>query len=68
VRSVSEANEEREMPEFESGRRFFPAAWSQAANDGLISNEEYVDELIRHTRAENKRTMPGAPWPDDKDE
>jgi hypothetical protein len=65
---MSEADEEREVPEFESGRQFFPAAWSQAANDGLISNEEYVEELIRHTRAENKRTMPGVPWPDDEDD
>jgi len=56
-----------ELPEFECGRRLFPVAWAIAANEGLISDEEYVDELIRHTRAENRRTMPNVPWPDDDD-
>jgi len=45
---------------------FFSSAWSTAANEGLISDEEYVVELIRHTRAENERTMPGIPWPKDR--
>lgn len=56
------------LPKFESGRRLFPAAWSKAANEGLISDEEFVDELIRHSQAENRRTVPGIPWPDDSDD
>jgi len=55
-------------PQFELGRVFFSSAWSKAANEGLISDEEYVAELIRHTRAENERTMPGVPWPQDRDD
>jgi hypothetical protein len=55
-------------PQFELGRVFFSSAWSKAANEGLISDGEYVTELIRHTREENERTMPGVPWPEDRDD
>lgn len=57
----------RALPQFKIGRRDFPVAWSKAANEGLISDEEYVTELLRHTRAENERIMPGVAWPEDFD-
>gem|GEM_PF-4686737 len=60
------SSKDPDAPEFELGRMFFSSAWSTAANEGLISDEEYVVELIRHTRAENERTMPGIPWPKDR--
>jgi len=49
------------------GRRFFPVAWSKAADEGLISEGEFIRELTRHSRAENRRTIPGIPWREDKD-
>lgn len=51
-----------EMPRPERGRVFFSTAWTRAANEGLISEEEYLTELTRHSRAENVRTIPGIPW------
>lgn len=48
----------------EIGRILFPAEWRAAANEGLISDEEYVKELIRHSRAENARTVPGCKPPE----
>jgi len=46
----------------ERGRVFFSIAWTKAANEGLISEKEYLTELTRHSRAENIRTIPGIPW------
>jgi hypothetical protein len=54
-------------PAIGHGRRFFPVAWSKAADEGLISEEEFIRELTRHSRAENRRTIPGIPWRGDKD-
>jgi hypothetical protein len=66
VGSAHEASEgDRDLPQFKPGRRDFPVAWSKAANEGLVSDEEYVTELLRHTRAENERIMPGVSWPKD---
>lgn len=47
-------------PRVEFGRILFAADWSRAANESLISDEEYVNRLLRHVETENRRTVPGS--------
>jgi len=49
---------ESDVPAF-LGRALYPAERCAAAGAGLISDDEFVADLIRHVLAENARTIEG---------